>query len=64
MPNWCQFCGRPKHKGLCDLVQLSNGKTVHASRVDSYESDVHEDILSGKVKVVNRWIKKKDEKLA
>ena len=64
IPRWCKNCGRPKHKGLCNLVELSDGRLVHESRVEDYESEVHDDILMGKVKVKNRWVKKNDKKLA
>lgn len=59
MPAICRTCGRTKHKGLCDMVELSDGRTVHASRIDSYTGDVRAEIDAGSVKVRNRWIKKK-----
>lgn len=54
----CSTCGRPRHAGLCDLAELSDGRTVHVSRIDSPEGDVREQIEKGEVKVVNRWIKR------
>lgn len=58
----CRICGRPKHAGLCDMAELSDGRLVHVSRIDPYDGDVRKEIESGAVKVVNRWIKKKREK--
>jgi hypothetical protein len=46
------------------MVELTDGRIVHASRVDSYSGDVHEEILRGLVQVKNRWIKKNDKRLA
>jgi hypothetical protein len=64
MPKWCITCGRQKHKGLCDMVTLSDGRVMHRERIEDFTSDIHEEILQGKVKVANRWIKKNDKKLA
>jgi hypothetical protein len=61
MPRTCPTCGRSKHKGLCDLIELSDGRTVHASRVDGYGGDVRKEIDAGTVKVVNRWIRKRPD---
>jgi hypothetical protein len=55
---FCSVCGRAKHKGLCDMIELTDGRTVHASRVDALTGDVRAEIDSGKVKVKNRWIRK------
>jgi hypothetical protein len=41
------------------MIELSNGKIVHAHRVDSYEGDVRKQIERGEVKVRNRWIKRR-----
>jgi hypothetical protein len=60
----CHICGRPKHKGLCDMARLSDGRLVHVSRIDPYDGDVRKEIESGTVRVVNRWIKKKEKRLA
>ena len=63
MPNFCSTCGRPKHKGsLCDLIELDDGRTVHASRVDKMDGDVRKQIEAKEVRVRNRWIKKKPPK--
>jgi hypothetical protein len=62
MARICSTCGRSKHKGLCNLVTLSDGTTVHADRIDSFNGDVRARIDDGEVKVVNRWIKKPDPK--
>jgi hypothetical protein len=63
VPKTCRQCGRLAHRGLCDMVELTDGRIVHASRVDSYSGDVHEEILRGLVQVKNRWIKKNDKRL-
>lgn len=61
MSKWCSLCGRekgpPEHGmgGVCNLAQLSDGRTVHASRID-LGGDLHEK-LGKKLKVVNRWQK-------
>jgi hypothetical protein len=57
MPNYCHLCSRKKHSGLCDMAELSDGTTVHVSRLDNPESELAKLIESGKVKVVNRWKK-------
>lgn len=61
MPNWCKTCGREKHKGLCDMAELSDGRIVHVSRIDSSTGDIHQEIMAGRVRVANRWIKKAAE---
>lgn len=53
----CKTCGRAKHEGLCDLVELSDGTLVHAIRIDAYDGDVRKRIEQGEVRVVNRWRK-------
>ena len=58
MARTCSTCGRSKHEGLCDLVELTDGRTVHVNRIDSPTGDVRKEIDAGKVKVKNRWIKK------
>lgn len=57
----CKQCGRPRHSGLCDMALLSNGRTVHVSRIDDINGDVRKAIERGEVKVVNRFIKKQSE---
>lgn len=57
MSNVCRTCGRVSHKGLCNLVELSNGKIVHADRVDALNGELREAIERGDIKIVNRWIK-------
>ena len=61
MTNFCKDCGRPKHKGLCDMALIFDGRhgsrTVHANRLDK-GGDLHQDVEDGRVKVVNRFIKK------
>lgn len=48
---YCRICGRPKHRGVCNMVTLVNGRSVHADRVekggDHYRTPVS-----------NRWVKK------
>lgn len=61
MPSFCRTCGRARHAGLCDMIELTDGRTVHANRVDDYTGDVRKQISRGEVKVKNRWIKKKSE---
>jgi len=39
------------------MAELSDGTTVHVSRLDNPESELAKLIESGKVKVVNRWKK-------
>lgn len=60
MPSFCSTCGRRSHKGLCDMITVSEpGKgtrAVHASRVDS--GDLKQDVADKRLLVVNRWIKK------
>lgn len=58
MPRFCSICGRQKHKGLCDMATLSDGRIVHVGRLD-YDGDVKKEIDAGSVKVANRWIKPK-----
>lgn len=43
------------------MATLDDGRTVHVSRIDSPTGDVRELINQGKVRVVNRWIKKQPE---
>jgi hypothetical protein len=62
MPKFCSTCGRHAHKGLCDMATLSDGRSVHVSRLDSVKGDVKQEIDAGKVKVTNRWIKPKPKK--
>lgn len=62
MPKFCRQCGYPAHKGLCDMATLTDGITVHVSRIDNLDGDVRKRIERGEVKVTNRWIKKKDKK--
>lgn len=59
MGKFCRTCNRPKHKGLCDMVTLTDGRSVHASRLDKMDGDVRVQIDKGEVKVVNRWLRKK-----
>ena len=40
------------------MAELTDGRTVHVSRIDSYDGDVRKEIDAGHVKVRNRWIKK------
>lgn len=39
------------------MAELSDGTTVHVSRLDNPESELAKQIQSGKIKVVNRWKK-------
>jgi hypothetical protein len=48
---YCSTCGRPKHKGMCDMATLENGITVHADRIGK------DGTVDG-VRVKNLWIKK------
>lgn len=57
MSNWCKRCGRKKHAGLCDMVELTDGRIVHARRVD-IGNDVYQQLGKNGLKVKNRWIKK------
>lgn len=45
----CQTCGREKHKGLCDMATLDDGRVVHASRIKN-------GFVDG-VRVKNQWLK-------
>ena len=45
----CQTCGREKHKGLCDMATLDDGRVVHASRINN-------GFVDG-VRVKNQWLK-------
>jgi hypothetical protein len=51
----CKTCGREKHKGLCDMAELTNGRVVHVSRIEQ-NGDIH-DQLGENLKVKNRWRK-------
>lgn len=53
---YCNFCGKPKHKGLCDMAKLSDGRVVHVSRIEM-GGDLH-DQIGDDLKIVNRWKKK------
>ena len=53
---WCNLCGRPKHRGVCDMATLSDGRIVHVSRIDKQNGDVRQAVEAGEVKVANRWI--------
>jgi hypothetical protein len=44
------------------MATLSDGRSVHVSRLDSVKGDVKQEIDAGKVKVTNRWIKPKPKK--
>ena len=55
--NYCKSCGREKHKGLCDLALLSNGRVVQSKRID-IGGDLHDELHPYGLKVVNRYIKK------
>lgn len=62
MARICGTCNRPIHKGrLCDMAELTDGRTVHVERIDQMNGDVRAQIERGEVKVKNRWIKKKPE---
>lgn len=54
----CKTCNRPRHKGVCDMATLSDGTTVHTSRIDDPNGDVRARIEAGEVRVANRWIPK------
>ena len=43
------------------MAELTDGRTVHVSRIDRLDGDVRKEIDSGKVRIKNRWIKKKAE---
>ena len=62
MAKVCSGCGRPRHTGLCDMAELSDGRIVHVSRIDRQDGDIRAEIVKGQVQVRNRWIKKKREK--
>ena len=57
MAKLCRLCKRSKHEGLCDMVELSDGRVVHATRIDQEGSALAQEIKNGKIKVVNRWKK-------
>lgn len=57
MAKLCRLCNREKHKGLCDMAELSDGSLVHVSRLDDKNSELAKQIKDGKIKVVNRWKK-------
>jgi hypothetical protein len=62
MANFCKTCGRPKHKGLCDMAELSDGRVVHVTRIDKHDGDIRQEIERGLVKVRNRFIRKEPPK--
>lgn len=41
------------------MIELTNGRIVHASRVDDYNGDIRKAIERGEVKARTRWIKRK-----
>jgi len=43
------------------MAELSDGRIVHVSRIDSTTGDIRQQIERGLVKVKNRWIKNKPE---
>lgn len=43
------------------MAELTDGRTVHASRIDSFDGDVRAQIERGEVRVKNRWIRKPSE---
>jgi NMD protein affecting ribosome stability and mRNA decay len=49
----CRTCGRPRHRGLCDMATLEDGKIVHVSRIVNHGGVEY----VGTVRVRNRWIK-------
>lgn len=51
----CRTCRRPKHRGLCDMVELTDGRIVHANRV-ALGGDLHNQI-GDSLRVKNRWLK-------
>ena len=58
--NFCKTCGRRKGKknhinGLCDLVVLSDGRSVHSARVED-GGDLNEAIYRREIKIVHRYI--------
>lgn len=55
MAKFCKSCNRPKHHGLCNMVTLSDGRSVHADRV-AMGGDLHE-LIGDNLKIENRWIK-------
>jgi hypothetical protein len=44
------------------MATLSDGRTVHVSRIDNPNGDVRAEIQAGNVKVANRWIKPESPK--
>ena len=44
------------------MAELTDGRTVHVSRIDAYDGDVRKQINAGEVKIKNRWIKKPPER--
>lgn len=59
MAKICSQCGRDRDKEHeekgCDLVTLSDGRVVHATRIDNKNGDIKQEIEEGKVKVNFRW---------
>ena len=39
------------------MVELSDGRTVHVSRIDDKNSELAKEMKTGKIKVINRWKK-------
>lgn len=39
------------------MAELSDGRTVHVSRIDDKNSELAKEIKNGKIKVINRWKK-------
>ena len=77
MAQTCGICGRPKGKyrergqnfpdpnhteyGLCNMADLTDGRTVHVGRIDRLDGDVRAQIDKGEVKVARRWWGKQTE---
>ncbi len=60
MPDLCKQCNRPKGAPfhlfkICDLVRLSNGRSVHAARVKT-GGDLHDELGKDGLRVVSRNI--------
>lgn len=52
----CKTCGRARHPGLCDMAELTDGRTVHMTRLQK-GGDLYDDHMRGVFKVKNKWIK-------